>query len=62
MKATIDRDNCIGCELCADTCPAVFRMAGDGHAEAYANHVPKADEAAATEAAQNCPVCVITVE
>ena len=28
MKAEIDRDGCISCELCADTCPEVFRMGG----------------------------------
>ncbi|MGI5877833.1 MAG: ferredoxin, partial [Christensenellales bacterium] len=27
MKAYIDRDGCISCGLCAETCPAVFRMA-----------------------------------
>jgi len=62
MKATIDRENCIGCELCADTCPNVFRMADDGHAEVYADPVPAADEADAQEAADGCPVSVITVE
>ena len=30
MKASIDRDLCIGCEVCADTCPHVFRMNDDG--------------------------------
>ncbi|MBE0601819.1 MAG: ferredoxin, partial [Firmicutes bacterium] len=35
MKATIDRDGCIGCGVCADTCPEVFRMADDGLAEVY---------------------------
>ena len=62
MKASIDRDNCIGCELCADTCPSVFRMADDGMAEAYVTDVPVGDEAAAEEARDNCPVTVITVE
>jgi len=62
MQASIDRDNCIGCELCADTCPNVFRMAEDGCAEVYASPVPAGDEAAAQEAADNCPVSVITVE
>lgn len=62
MKATIDRDGCIGCGLCAETCPAVFRMAVDGLAEVHAETVPAADEAAAQEAMANCPVSVITVE
>ncbi len=62
MKASIDRDGCIGCGLCADTCPNVFRMADDGLAEAYVETVPAADEAAAQEARDGCPVSVITVE
>ncbi len=62
MKASIDRDGCIGCGLCADTCPSVFRMAEDGQAEVYADPVPEGDEATAREAADNCPVSVITIE
>lgn len=61
MKATIDRDGCIGCGLCADTCPAVFRMAEDGLAEAHQETVPADAEAAAVEAMDACPVSVITV-
>lgn len=61
MKASIDREGCIGCGLCPATCPEVFRMAEDGQAEVYA---PVTDEVAqaAQEAADNCPVSVITVE
>ncbi len=62
MKASLDRTGCIGCGLCAETCPNVFRMADDGIAEAYQTDVPTADEAAAQEAAENCPVSVITVD
>ena len=61
MKASIDRENCIGCGACADACPAVFRMADDGFAEVHADPVPADQEAAAQEAADNCPVSVITV-
>ena len=61
MKAAIDRSGCIGCSLCADTCPAVFRMADDGLAEVYADPVPAGEEDAAREAADNCPASVITV-
>lgn len=62
MRASIDRDGCIGCGLCADTCPKVFRMADDGMAEVYTDPVPAEEEDAATEAADGCPVSVITVE
>lgn len=61
MKAIIDRDGCIGCGLCAETCPEVFRMEDDGLAEAYADVTPD-KESAAKEAADNCPVAVITIE
>jgi len=62
MKAEIDRDGCIACGLCSDTCPGVFRMAEDGLAEVYVDEIPKEDEDAAAEAAEDCPVNVITVE
>jgi ferredoxin len=62
MKASIDRDGCISCGLCAGTCPKVFRMADDGVAEVYVDTVPAEEEAAALEAQDNCPVSVITVE
>ncbi len=62
MKAVIDRDGCISCELCAETCPEVFRMADDGLAEAYVDEIPKEAEDAANEAAEGCPVSVISIE
>lgn len=60
MKAAII-EGCIGCSLCAATCPNVFQMTDDGVAEVYAVPEP-ADEAATEEAAQNCPVSVIIIE
>lgn len=62
MKASIDRDGCIGCGLCAETCPDVFRMDDEGLAEVYTNPIPEDSEESAQEAADNCPVEVITVE
>lgn len=62
MKASIDRDGCISCGLCAATCAGVFRMAEDELAEVYVDKIPEELEDAAIEAAENCPVSVITVE
>ena len=62
MKATIDRDGCISCGLCAETCPEVFRMGDDGKAEVYQDPVPARAEDKAVEAQEGCPVSVITAE
>ena len=62
MKATINREGCIGCELCASTCPEVFRMADDGLAEVYVDSIPKDAEDSAIEAQDGCPVSVIAVD
>ena len=61
MKAFVDQSGCIGCGLCADTCPEVFRMNDEGLAEAYAD-VTDANRDTAQEARDSCPVSVITVE
>lgn len=61
MKAILDRDGCISCGICISVCPEVFRMADDGVAEVYAE-VKAAEIEAATEARDNCPVSVISLE
>ena len=61
MKAFVDQSGCIGCGLCTDTCPDVFRMNDEGLAEAYADVTDAAREAA-EEARDGCPVSIITME
>ncbi|MCI6640085.1 MAG: ferredoxin [Pygmaiobacter massiliensis] len=60
MKVSI-QEGCIGCGLCAGSCPKVFRMGADGTAEVVAP-VPDIKEDDVYIAAQNCPVQVITIE
>lgn len=62
MKATIDREGCIGCGLCADTCPDIFSIADDGKAEAEREEIPEDDLESAQEARDGCPVSVISLE
>lgn len=62
MRAEVNQTGCIACGLCADTCPEVFRMGDDGLAEAYCGEIDDADERKAKEAAENCPVSVISIE
>jgi len=53
-KPYIDEDVCIGCELCANTVPEVFRMREDNIAEVY--DPEGAPEENIQEAIDNCPV------
>jgi ferredoxin len=60
MTAKIDSGLCIGCTLCAETCPGVFRMEGD-KAVVYAS-VAKGKEGSCRKAAEECPVNAIRIE
>ncbi len=61
MKATIDRSGCIGCTLCTNIAPDVFRMADDGLAEVYQTPIPEGSLDDAIQAKESCPVSVIDV-
>ena len=61
MKAVVDPEICIGCGLCPQVCPEVFRMEGD-KAVAYVSPVPAAFESTAKEGAEQCPVAAIRIE
>lgn len=55
---TIDQEECLGCETCAEICPQVFIMNDDGKAEV----VPDADTEldCVDEAIGSCPAeCII---
>lgn len=61
MKATVDAETCVGCGLCVDGCPEVFRME-DGIAVVHVDEVPVSVEGSCREAADGCPVDAIAVE
>lgn len=62
MNVSIDESGCIGCGLCTQVCPEVFEMGDSGVAEVILEEVPENLEDNVREAADGCPVEVITVE
>lgn len=61
MKAVVDTGLCIGCELCADTCPKVFVMREDGYSHVIGETIPPEENDCAQEAAEICPVEAISI-
>mgnify|MGYP001769144525 CR=1 FL=1 len=62
MKASVDKNLCIGCGLCADVCPQVFEMGDDDKAKVKADPVPPEAEDSCRQAADQCPESAIQIE
>lgn len=61
MRAYVDQDICIGCELCVTTAPDVFKMNDEGKAHAVADTTEE-NRASVLEAIDGCPVSAIREE
>ena len=58
MKFKVN-ENCIGCSLCAGTCPEVFYMTDEGVAAALPEEVSAQFEELALTAQSECPASAI---
>lgn len=61
MKAKINEELCVGCGLCASTCPEVFEMNED-KAIVKAGIVPAENEETCKQSKDECPVEAIDIE
>lgn len=61
MNIQVDQETCIGCGLCVSTAPEIYQLNAEGKAETVTQPTA-ADEGAAREAAEACPVFAISVE
>jgi ferredoxin len=57
-KITVDASTCVGCGLCEQLCPEVFKIDTDGIAQVKAN---SCDQHNLVEIADQCPVTAIKV-
>jgi len=58
VKVTVDASTCVGCGLCEQECPEVFKVEGDGIAHVKAGFCEKHN---LKEIADQCPVTAIKV-
>jgi ferredoxin len=57
-KITIDNSTCVGCGLCEQNCPEVFKIEGDGLAHVKANECKTHN---LKEVSEQCPVTAIKI-
>ena len=62
MKAFVNKDTCIGCELCTQICPEVFSMDSEGISVPIKEDIPDDLLESAQDARDGCPVSCISIE
>ena len=60
MKTTVDAEACVGCGVCVDICPDVFKMDGD-KAVPLVKEIPGEAVKCTQEAKDTCPVDAIAI-
>ena len=61
MRAIVDSAICIGCTLCTQMCPEIFRMEGD-KAMVDVDPIPVRLEDDCRQGVQQCPVGAIKIQ
>lgn len=61
MKIKVNQETCIGCGMCVDVCPELFKLNDDYKSECINSEVSKELTDKAQEAVEVCPVEAIEV-
>lgn len=61
MKVSVDKEGCISCGICVNTCPEVFQFDENDKSEVISEPTSSNENEVQT-AADSCPVSVIHVE
>lgn len=62
LRVIADRSRCCGYGLCAQMCPELYKLDGDGLIALETDQVPEGMEAEAREGAAACPAEAIVIE
>lgn len=58
----VNQETCIGCNMCVDICPELFRLNDEYKSECIVDEVKEDLKDKAKEACDVCPVSAITLE
>ncbi|MFH0925657.1 MAG: ferredoxin [bacterium] len=63
MKIIVDQETCIGCALCVQNCPEIFRMEKNNKAIAYQDHISRVNKISelCLQTVDDCPVDAILI-
>lgn len=61
MKATVNKNTCIGCGICVDICPEIFEIDPQGLSEAMVAEVSSYYLPEAMNASSACPTNAIKI-
>ena len=62
MKIKVDQDMCIGCGMCVDICPEIFKLNSEDKSECTEDEIPENLKEKAKKSCEICPVDAISEE
>ncbi|MBU0648861.1 ferredoxin [Patescibacteria group bacterium] len=62
MRVKVNKEACIGCELCVSMCPKVFKLGEDGKSELIEQADFDKNSDCIDQAQASCPVAAIVAE